>query len=791
MALTVEKTSTGREYKVKDMSLADFGRLELELAEVEMPGLMSCRTEFGPSQPFKGARITGSLHMTIQTGVLIETLTALGAEVRWCSCNIFSTQDHAASAIARDSAAVFAWKGETLQEYWWCTERALDWGPGGGPDLIVDDGGDATLLIHEGVKAEEEFEKTGKLPDPTSTDNAEFQIVLSIIKEGLAVDPKKYHKMKDRLVGVSEETTTGVKRLYQMQANGTLLFPAINVNDSVTKSKFDNLYGCRHSLPDGLMRATDVMIAGKVAVVCGYGDVGKGCAAAMKQAGARVIVTEIDPICALQATMEGLQVLPLEDVVSDADIFVTTTGNKDIIMVSDMRKMKNNAIVCNIGHFDNEIDMLGLETYPGVKRITIKPQTDRWVFPETKTGIIILAEGRLMNLGCATGHPSFVMSCSFTNQVIAQLELWKERTTGKYKKEVYVLPKHLDEKVAALHLAKLGAKLTILSKDQADYINVPVEGPYKPLTYRTKHLANMTTVSQHHHHLLENLISEKYNRKPPPLLPFLWRLRQKGSNPFSHHPFSRTTTIDDTHFSTTCLNRRRRRIEMKRKEGREMGDIGMCSMGNGGAPPKSKSMVSSESESLAVPKRCRRSGASEWVEVKEEMVVLQTVEPSDSPLNSSSFRSTDEPLEEFVYFIRVSFIHLFFFPDQTQVLKWEMMDSNVFVFWTKTSIDVDERCVRLKSNSYTTTNIIDMVAAASIQLKEMEEKKIIGFEMKHLLNAQIVKHILELLCEGITVEIVVIFFVISVLKVELLPHQREMLNKFEFVTNAWLKLLRG
>ncbi|CAI0437680.1 unnamed protein product [Linum tenue] len=424
------------------MSQADFGRLELELAEVEMPGLISCRTEFGPSQPFKGARITGSLHMTIQTAVLIETLTALGAEVRWCSCNIFSTQDHAAAAIARDSAAVFAWKGETLQEYWWCTERALDWGPGGGPDLIVDDGGDATLLIHEGVKAEEE------------------------------------------LVGVSEETTTGVKRLYQMQANGTLLFPAINVNDSVTKSKFDNLYGCRHSLPDGLMRATDVMIAGKVAVICGYGDVGKGCAAAMKQAGARVIVTEIDPICALQALMEGLQVLTLEDVVSEADIFCTTTGNKDIIMVDHMRKMKNNAIVCNIGHFDNEIDMHGLETFPGVKRITIKPQTDRWVFPDTKSGVIVLAEGRLMNLGCATGHPSFVMSCSFTNQVIAQLELWNERSSGKYEKKVYVLPKHLDEKVAALHLGKLGAKLTKLTKDQSDYISIPVEGPYKPAHYR-------------------------------------------------------------------------------------------------------------------------------------------------------------------------------------------------------------------------------------------------------------------------------------------------------------------
>ncbi|KAF8768577.1 hypothetical protein HU200_007125 [Digitaria exilis] len=521
MALSVEKTSSGREYKVKDLSQADFGRLEIELAEVEMPGLMACRAEFGPSKPFAGARISGSLHMTIQTAVLIETLTALGAEVRWCSCNIFSTQDHAAAAIARDSAAVFAWKGETLEEYWWCTERCLDWGEGGGPDLIVDDGGDATLLIHEGVKAEEEYEKSGKIPDPESTDNAEFKIVLTIIRDGLKSDPKRYRKMKERLVGVSEETTTGVKRLYQMQETGTLLFPAINVNDSVTKSKvhaflcsslcrskscflpfnlqvelssiyirihasfkFDNLYGCRHSLPDGLMRATDVMIAGKVAVVCGYGDVGKGCAAALKQAGARVIVTEIDPICALQALMEGLQVLTLEDVVSDADIFVTTTGNKDIIMVDHMRKMKNNAIVCNIGHFDNEIDMHGLETYPGVKRITIKPQTDRWVFPETKTGIIVLAEGRLMNLGCATGHPSFVMSCSFTNQVIAQLELWNERSTGKYEKKVYVLPKHLDEKVAALHLGKLGARLTKLTKSQADYISVPVEGPYKPGHYR-------------------------------------------------------------------------------------------------------------------------------------------------------------------------------------------------------------------------------------------------------------------------------------------------------------------
>ncbi|PKU73569.1 Adenosylhomocysteinase [Dendrobium catenatum] len=422
--------------------------------------------------------------LTIFTFFPLLLMTALGAEVRWCSCNIFSTQDHAAAAIARDSAAVFAWKGETLQEYWWCTERCLEWGAGGGPDLIVDDGGDATLLIHEGVKAEEEYEKTGKLPDPASTDNAEFQLVLGLIRDSIKVDPKKYSKMKERLVGVSEETTTGVKRLYQMQISGSLLFPAINVNDSVTKSKFDNLYGCRHSLPDGLMRATDVMLAGKVAVVCGYGDVGKGCAAALKSAGARVIVTEIDPICALQALMEGIPVLTLEDVVADSDIFVTTTGNKDIIMVDHMKKMKNNAIVCNIGHFDNEIDMLGLEALPGIKRITIKPQTDRWVFPDTNKGIIVLAEGRLMNLGCATGHPSFVMSCSFTNQVIAQLELWNERSSGKYEKKVYVLPKHLDEKVALLHLGKLGAKLTKLSPAQAEYISVPVEGPYKPPHYR-------------------------------------------------------------------------------------------------------------------------------------------------------------------------------------------------------------------------------------------------------------------------------------------------------------------
>ncbi|KAI3430441.1 hypothetical protein D9Q98_005036 [Chlorella vulgaris] len=479
----VEKSAEGREYKVKDMSQADFGRLEIEMAEAEMPGLMACRTEFGAKQPFKGALIAGSLHMTIQTAVLIETLTALGAEVRWCSCNIFSTQDHAAAAVARDTAAVFAWKGETLEEYWWCTEQMLCWPGADGPDLLVDDGGDATLLIHEGVKAEEAFEKDGSKPDPTSTDNPEFQIVLRIIRDGLEKDGKKWRKMAAKLVGVSEETTTGVKRLYEMTASGTLLFPAINVNDSVTKSKFDNVYGCRHSLPDGLMRATDVMLAGKVAFIAGYGDVGKGCASAMKAAGARTIVAEIDPICALQAAMEGYQVAPLDDVVSTADIFITTTGNKDIIMASDMAKMKNNAIVGNIGHFDNEIDLAGLTAVPGIKRQNIKPQVDRFIFPDGH-GVILLAEGRLLNLGCATGHPSFVMSCSFTNQVIAQLELWNERNSGKYEKKVYVLPKHLDEKVAALHLAKLGARLTKLTPEQATYINVPVEGPFKPTLYR-------------------------------------------------------------------------------------------------------------------------------------------------------------------------------------------------------------------------------------------------------------------------------------------------------------------
>ena len=466
--------------QVRDMAQADFGRMEIELAEVEMPGLMSCVTEFGPSQPLKGANISGSLHMTIQTAVLIETLVKLGAVVRWCSCNIFSTQDHAAAAVARDSAAVFAWKGETLEEYWWCTDQMLNWGSE--PlDIIVDDGGDATLLIHEGYKAEKAFEANGAVPDPSTTDNAEMKCVLNIIAANLKTNPKRWHKIVETCVGVSEETTTGVKRLYEMQKQGELLFPAINVNDSVTKCKFDNLYGCRHSLPDGIMRATDVMIAGKTCWVAGYGDVGKGSAASLKAAGGRVIVSEIDPICALQAAMEGYQVSPLEDVVGECDIFITTTGNKDIIMASHMKNMKNNAIVGNIGHFDNEIDMAGLEAI--TKRMNIKPQCDRYEFSDGH-GVIVLAEGRLLNLGCATGHPSFVMSCSFTNQCIAQLELWNERKSGKYDKKVYVLPKHLDEKVAQLHLEKIGVKLTKLSKEQAEYINVPVEGPYKPAAYR-------------------------------------------------------------------------------------------------------------------------------------------------------------------------------------------------------------------------------------------------------------------------------------------------------------------
>jgi len=479
--------STG-DYKVADISLADYGRKDIELAEVEMPGLMSCRKEFGEEKPLKDARISGSLHMTIQTAVLIETLKALGADIRWCSCNIFSTQDHAAAAIARDeSAAVFAWKGESLEEYWECTLNALTWpeddGKGHGCDIIVDDGGDMTLLIHEGKKAEDAFLKDGTLPDPESTDNAEFKIVLTIIKRLLGEGvTDKWNKIATRCMGVSEETTTGVHRLYTMEKQGTLLMTAINVNDSVTKSKFDNLYGCKHSLPDGIMRATDVMLAGKKAVICGYGDVGKGSAAALRACGCVVFVTEIDPICALQACMEGYTVATIEDMLATADIFITTTGNKGIIMADTMSKMKNNAIVGNIGHFDNEIDMDGLMKI--TKRINIKPQVDKFVF-ESGKGVIVLAEGRLLNLGCATGHPSFVMSCSFTNQVLAQLELWKEKDTGKYTRgKVYVLPKTLDEKVARLHLGSLGANLTVLSAEQSEYVNIPVDGPYKPDTYR-------------------------------------------------------------------------------------------------------------------------------------------------------------------------------------------------------------------------------------------------------------------------------------------------------------------
>jgi adenosylhomocysteinase len=481
--------STG-DYKVADISLADYGRKEIEIAEIEMPGLMACRTE-NTDKPLSGARISGSLHMTVQTAVLIETLAAMGADIRWCSCNIFSTQDHAASAIARDgSAAVFAWKGETLEEYWECTLNAVTWpeddGKGHGMDIIVDDGGDMTLLIHEGKKAEDAYAASNGavLPDPESTDNAEFKIVLSIIRRLLeAGETDKWNKIAKRCVGVSEETTTGVHRLYQMEKAKSLLFPAINVNDSVTKSKFDNLYGCKNSLPDGIMRATDVMMAGKKAVICGYGDVGKGCAHAMRACGCVVYVTEIDPICALQACMEGYTVTTLEDVVETADIFVTTTGNKGILMADTMKKMKNNAIVGNIGHFDNEIDMEGL--FKITTRQNIKPQVDRFIFNETGKAVIVLAEGRLLNLGCATGHPSFVMSCSFTNQALAQLELWKEKDTGKYETgHVYVLPKTLDEKVARLHLDSLGAKLTVLSQEQSDYIGVPVNGPFKPETYR-------------------------------------------------------------------------------------------------------------------------------------------------------------------------------------------------------------------------------------------------------------------------------------------------------------------
>ena len=483
------------EYKVADLDLAEWGRREMDLAEQEMPGLMSIRQEYATSQPLAGLRIMGSLHMTIQTAVLIETLVALGAQVRWCSCNIFSTQDHAASAVVvgpREAGGsvneprgvpVFAWKGESLQEYWWCTQRALDFSDGEaggvvGPDQIVDDGGDATLLVHKGY----EFEKAGQVPafNPDS-DPQEWGVILDLLRDEQENRPGCWATVAPKIRGVSEETTTGVHRLYQMERDGTLLFPAINVNDSVTKSKFDNIYGCRHSLIDGINRATDVMMGGKIAVVCGYGEVGKGCCQSLRGQGCRVIVTEIDPICALQAVMEGYEVKPVESVVNEADIFVTTTGNLNVITVGHMERMKDGAIVGNIGHFDNEIDMAGLTNLPGIEKRNIKPQYDQWVFPDGHS-VLILAEGRLLNLGCATGHPSFVMSNSFANQVIAQIEL--AQNLEQYEKKVYVLPKHLDEKVARLHLEKLGVKLTKLTKEQADYIDVPVDGPYKPEHYR-------------------------------------------------------------------------------------------------------------------------------------------------------------------------------------------------------------------------------------------------------------------------------------------------------------------
>jgi adenosylhomocysteinase len=478
--------STALEYKVADLAAAPFGRKEIELAEKEMPGLMACRDEYGPRKPLRGQRVMGSLHMTVQTAVLIETLVELGAEVRWASCNIFSTQDHAAAAVVvgRDGTAedpagvpVFAWKGETLREYWWCTERALDFGGGDGPTQIIDDGGDATLLIHKGY----EYEEAGAVPDEGTADSEEFREVLRLLARCFDEDPQRWHRAAATCRGVSEETTTGVHRLYQMERDGKLLFPAINVNDSVTKSKFDNLYGCRHSLIDGIFRASDVMVSGKVAVVCGYGDVGKGCAQSLRGQGARVIVTEIDPICALQAAMEGFQVLRLEETLAYADIYITTTGNRDVIAVEHMAKMKDGAIVGNIGHFDNEVDVAGLARVPGIERTNIKPQYDRWTFPDGH-GVMILAEGRLLNLGCATGHPSFVMSNSFTNQTIAQIEL--ATNSDHYENRVYVLPKNLDEKVARLHLDKLGVHLTRLTPKQAAYLGVNPDGPYKPDHYR-------------------------------------------------------------------------------------------------------------------------------------------------------------------------------------------------------------------------------------------------------------------------------------------------------------------
>ncbi|MDX6653025.1 MAG: adenosylhomocysteinase [Solirubrobacterales bacterium] len=489
--VTSTPPKAGVDFEVADLSLAEFGRKEITLAEHEMPGLMAMRTEFAGSQPLEGARITGSLHMTIQTAVLIETLVALGAEVRWASCNIFSTQDHAAAAVAVGpdgtpddprGVPVFAWKGETLTEYWWCTDRALSWpepGPNGepGPNMILDDGGDATLLIHKGV----EFEAAGEVPGDESAGSEEEKVILQLLRDSIAEDPQRFTKMAPGIKGVTEETTTGVHRLYEMQANGTLLFPAINVNDSVTKSKFDNLYGCRHSLIDGINRATDVMIGGKTAAICGFGDVGQGCADSLRGQGARVVVTEIDPICALQASMEGYEVRRLESVLETADIFITATGNRDIITKAQMAKMKHLAIVGNIGHFDNEIDMAGLETSDDVERVNIKPQVDEWRFADGHS-VLVLSEGRLLNLGNATGHPSFVMSNSFTNQVIAQVELFGK--PDEYDKAVYVLPKHLDEKVARLHLDALGVELTELRPEQAEYIGVPVEGPYKSEHYR-------------------------------------------------------------------------------------------------------------------------------------------------------------------------------------------------------------------------------------------------------------------------------------------------------------------
>jgi len=482
-------------YKVADISLADWGRKEIRLAEHEMPGLMSCRSEFGPSQPLKGCRIMGSLHMTIQTAMLIETLSALGADIRWASCNIFSTQDHAAAAIAESGVPVFAWKGETLEEYWWCTLQALtfpaDANGSNGPYCIVDDGGDATMLILEGAKAEAAFATDGSLPDPDSADSAEFRVVLSVIRDKIKEDPTFWTRMVPHINGISEETTTGVLRLYQYEEKNELPFAAINVNDSVTKSKFDNIYGCRHSLVDGVCRATDVLLSGKKCVVCGYGDVGKGCAQALIGQKARIFVTEIDPICALQACMDGYEVNTLDNLLPIGDFFVTCTGNKDIISAQHMSKMKDKAIVGNIGHFDNEIDMAGLEKMIAdgkVEHVNIKPQVDEYVFKADAANgvkahsVIILAEGRLLNLGCATGHPSFVMSNSFTNQTLAQIELWQR--PEQYENKVYRLPKHLDEKVARLHLDQLGVKLTTLSKEQADYIGVPVEGPFKAEHYR-------------------------------------------------------------------------------------------------------------------------------------------------------------------------------------------------------------------------------------------------------------------------------------------------------------------